>query len=55
MAVGGSVDLENVGYIKGFEHIVQATPEGMALSEAMKPETAAANIRLAISTLLRSL
>lgn len=55
VAVGGSVDLENVGYIKGFEHIVQATPEGMALSEAMKPETAAANIRLAISTLLRSL
>lgn len=55
VAVGGSVDLKNVGYIKGFEHIVQATPEGMALSEAMKPETAAANIRLAISTLLRSL
>ncbi|MBO5471028.1 MAG: glycerate kinase [Bacteroidales bacterium] len=55
LAVGGSVDLKNVGYIKGFEHIVQATPEGMALSEAMKPETAAANIRLAISTLLRSL
>lgn len=55
VAVGGSVDLENVGYIKGFEHIVQVAPEGMALSEAMKPETAAANIRLAISTLLRSL
>lgn len=55
VAVGGSVDLENVGYIKGLEHIVQATPEGMDLSEAMKSETAAANIRLAISTLLRSL
>jgi len=55
VAVGGSVDLGNDGYIKGFEHIVQATPEGMALSEAMKPETAAANIRLTISTLLRSL
>jgi glycerate 2-kinase len=38
----------------GFDAVVQVTPEGMSLEEALRPEVARANIARAVSRLLDS-
>lgn len=50
MAITGSVAQDAV--IEGFDIILQVTPDGMPLEEAMKKETASANIADAVSTYL---
>ena len=53
VAIGGSVTLDpNQAQIAGFKDVLQVTPEGMPLSEAMKPEVAADNVYHTIKSLL---
>ena len=60
VALAGLVDLDDsfiatLSESAGFRAIRQITPEGMPLSEAMLPSVASANLRRAISTLLKQL
>ena len=43
-AIGGSVALSVNDDVSGFDMILQATPEGMPLSQAMQPEVAMENV-----------
>lgn len=53
VAIGGSVTLyPNQAQLAGFKDVLQVTPEGMPLSEAMKPEVAADNVYHTIKSLL---
>lgn len=54
VALAGSVDKEGAERMSGFRYILQVTPDDMELAEAMKSETAAGNIRSAISSLLQT-
>ena len=47
VVVGGSVVMSSELASSGFAEIVAATPEGMPLEEAMRPEVARENLRLA--------
>lgn len=48
VVIGGSVKLDDGDDFSGFDTVYPVTPPGMPLEEAMKPETAAENIRAAI-------
>ena len=49
IAIGGKVEIDTAqARMAGFESVIQITPSDMPLSEAMKPEVAAENIRRAI-------
>lgn len=52
VAIGGSVMLSEDDDVSGFEMIMPVTPEGMPLEEAMKAETAAANVREAVKKIM---
>ena len=54
VAIGGSVTLDHEqAQSAGFKDVVQITPAGMPLEEAMKPEVAAENIYQTIKSLLK--
>lgn len=54
VAIGGSVTLDHEqAQSAGFKDVVQITPAGMPLKEAMKPEVAAENIYQTIKSLLK--
>lgn len=48
VVIGGSVKLDDGDDVSEFDTVYPVTPPGMSLEEAMKPETAAENIRSAI-------
>ncbi len=48
VVIGGSVKLDEGEDVSGFDVVYPVTPPDMPLEEAMKPETAAENIRTAI-------
>lgn len=52
VAIGGTVMLSEADDVSGFDMILPVTPEGMTLEEAMRPETAAANVRDAVRNIL---
>ena len=52
-AIGGSVALSDTADLSGFDIILQASPEGMPLSEAMLPHVAMANVSAAAEKLMR--
>ena len=53
VAIGGSVTLDkSQAQLAGFKDVVQITPAGMPLSEAMKPDVAAENVYQTIKSLL---
>ena len=54
VAIGGSVALDkSQAQLAGFKDVLQVTPVGMSLQEAMKPEVAAENIYQTIKTSLK--
>ena len=54
VAIGGSVTLDkSQTQLAGFKDVLQVTPVGMPLQEAMKPEVAAENIYQTIKTSLK--
>lgn len=54
VAIGGSVTLDkSQAQLAGFKDVLQVTPVGMSLQEAMKPEVAAENIYQTIKTSLK--
>lgn len=54
VAIGGSVTLDHEqAQSAGFKDVVQITPAGMPLEEAMRPEAAAENIYQTIKSLLK--
>lgn len=53
VAVGGSVEWSEKLHEAGFAAIVAATPEGMSLGEAMRPEVARMNLRRVAEDLAR--
>ena len=54
VAIGGSVTLDkSQAQLAGFKDVLQVTPVGMPLQEAMKPEVAAENIYQTIKTSLK--
>lgn len=54
VAIGGSVTLDHEqAQSAGFKDVVQITPAGMPLEEAMRPEVAAENIYQTIKSLLK--
>lgn len=48
VVIGGTVKIDDGDDFSEFDTVCSVTPPGMPLEEAMKPETAAANIRAAI-------
>ena len=52
VVIGGSVKLDDGDYISEFDAVYPTTPPGMPLEEAMRPETAAENIRTAIAEIM---
>ena len=53
VAIGGSVTLDkSQAQLAGFKDVMQVTPAGMPLSEAMKPDVAAENVYQTIKSLL---
>jgi glycerate kinase len=54
IAIGGSVAIDKEqAQLAGFKDVLQVTPEGMPLQEAMNPEVAAENVYRTIKTLLK--
>lgn len=55
VAIGGSVEMsEELGNF-GFRDIIQVTPEGMPLEQAMREDIASSNIRSAVTGYLKSI
>ena len=54
VAIGGCVGLSEDEDIDGFESILPVTPAGMPISEAMKPETASANVRNTVRHIMKT-
>ena len=52
VAIGGSVKLGDDDDVSGFDSIWPVTPEGMPLEEAMKAETASANVRETVKKIM---
>ena len=52
-AIGGSVALSVNDDVSGFDMILQATPEGMPLSQAMQPEVAMENVSAAAERMIK--
>ena len=52
-AIGGSVALSDNDDVSGFDMILQATPEGMPLSQAMQPEVAMENVSAAAERMIK--
>ena len=52
VAIGGSVKLGDDDDVSGFDSIWLVTPEGMPLEEAMKAETASANVRETVKKIM---
>ena len=52
VAIGGSVMLGDEDDVSGFDMVIPVTPEGMPLEEAMKAETASANVREAVKRIM---
>ena len=52
VAIGGSVKLGEDDDVSGFDSIWPVTPEGMPLEEAMKAETASANVRETVKKIM---
>lgn len=52
VAIGGSVMLGEDDDVSGFDMVIPVTPEGMPLEEAMKTETASANVREAVKKVM---
>ena len=52
VVIGGSVKLDDGDDISEFDAVYPTTPPGMPLEEAMRPETAAENIRTAIAEIM---
>jgi glycerate kinase len=52
VAVGGSVKLGDDDDVSGFDMVIPVTPEGMPLEEAMKTETASANVRETVKKIM---
>ena len=52
VAIGGSVKLGEDDDVSGFDSIWPVTPEGMPLEEAMKTETASANVRETVKKIM---
>lgn len=52
-AIGGSVALSDNDDVSGFDMILQATPEGMPLSQAMQPKVAMENVSAAAERMIK--
>ena len=52
VVIGGSVKLDDGDDMSEFDAVYPTTPPGMPLEEAMRPETAAENIRTAIAEIM---
>ena len=54
IAIGGSVAIDKEqAQLAGFKDVLQVTPEGMPLQEAMSPDVAAENVYRTIKILLQ--
>jgi glycerate kinase len=52
VVIGGSIMLADDDDVSGFDTIWKVTPDGMPLEEAMKQETASANVRTAVECIM---
>ena len=52
VAIGGAVMLGDDDDMSGFDMVIPVTPEGMPLEEAMKTETASANVRETVKKIM---